>query len=52
MLSRCKKSMVILTQREFLQYYDVAKTLVGQFAKEHVPKTEWVTLEDLIFDRW
>ena len=52
MLSRCKKGMMILTRREFLQHWDVAKTLVGQFAKEHVPKTEWVTLEDLAFHRW
>ena len=52
MLSRCKQSMMILTHREFLRYWDVAKTLVGQFAKEHVPKTEWVTLEDLASQRW
>ena len=52
MLSRCKKNMMILTHREFLQYWDVAKTLVGQFAKEHVPKTGWVTLDDLTFYRW
>ena len=52
MLSRSKKSMMILTHREFLQYWDVAKTLVGLFAKEHVPKTGWVTLEDLAFRRW
>ncbi|KAF9787499.1 P-loop containing nucleoside triphosphate hydrolase protein [Thelephora terrestris] len=52
MLSRCKKSMVILTHRLFLQKKGVAKTLVGQFAKEHVPKTGWVTLEDLVLRRW
>jgi regulator of nonsense transcripts 1 len=52
MLSRCKRSMVILTHRGFLQRKSVAKTLVGQFAKEHVPKTGWVTLRDLALNRW
>ena len=42
MLSRCKKSMMICTNREFLQNTQVAETLVGQLAKEHVPKTGWV----------
>ena len=50
MLSRCKKSMMILTHRLFLQNKGAAKTLVGKFAKEHVPRTGWVTLEDLA--RW
>ena len=52
MLSRCKKSMVILAHRGFLQKKAVARTLVGQLAKEHVPKTSWVTLEDLVHCRW
>jgi regulator of nonsense transcripts 1 len=51
MLSRCKKSMMILTNRGFLQETTEA-TLVGQFAKEHVPRTGWVTLEDLDRRRW
>ena len=52
MLSRCKKSMMICTNRGFLQNKRVAKTLVGKLAKEHVPKTGWVTLEDLAAHRW
>lgn len=44
--------MLILTHREFLQYWDVAKTLVGKLAKEHIPNAKWVTLEDLVFHRW
>jgi len=52
MLSRCKRSMLILTHREFLRYWDVAKTLVGRLAKEHTHKADWVTLEDLDFYRW
>ena len=52
MLSRCKKSMMILTHRGFLQKKSVVKTLVGQFAKEHVPKTGWVTLRDLAHNKW
>ena len=47
MLSRCKKSMVICTHRGFLLNRSVADTLVGQLAKEHVPRTGWVTLEAL-----
>jgi len=52
MLSRCKKSMVICTNRGFLLKKAVAKTLVGKLAKEHVPKTGWVTLEALATQRW
>jgi len=52
MLSRCKMSMVICTNRGFLLRKTVAKTLVGQLAKEHVPKTGWVTLEALAAQRW
>jgi len=52
MLSRCKKSMMICTHRMFLQKKAVAMTLVGKLAKEHVPKTGWVTLEDLVTRRW
>ena len=52
MLSRCKKSMMICTNRGFLQNKRVAKTLVGQLAKEHVPKTGWVTLEALATQKW
>lgn len=52
MLSRCKKSMMICTNRGFLQHRNVAKTLVGQLAKEHVPRTGWVTLEALALQRW
>ncbi|KAF9787500.1 AAA domain-containing protein [Thelephora terrestris] len=52
MLTRCKKSMMILTHRKFLQKKAVAETLVGQFAKEHVPRTGWVTLEALVRRFW
>jgi len=52
MLSRCKKSMVILTHRMFLQRPAVARTLVGKFAKEHIPKTGWITLQSLFHNRW
>ena len=52
MLSRCKKSMMICTNRLFLQKKNVAKTLVGKLAKEHVPKTGWVTLEALAAQKW
>ena len=52
MLSRCKKSMMICTNRGFLQNKRVAKTLIGQLAKEHVQKTGWVTLEDLATQKW
>jgi len=52
MLSRCKKSMMICTNREFLQNTCVAETLVGQLAKEHVPKPGWVTLEALATGGW
>jgi superfamily I DNA and/or RNA helicase len=52
MLSRCKKSMMICTHRLFLQHKSVAMTLVGKFAKEHVPATGWVTLEALAAQRW
>ena len=52
MLSRCKKSMMICTNRGFLQNKRVAKTLVGQLAKEHVPRTGWVTLEALATQKW
>ena len=52
MLSRCEKSMVICTNRGFLQNKSVAGTLVGQLAKEHVPRTGWVTLQDLAAQRW
>jgi len=52
MLSRCKKSMMICTNREFLQNAHAAETLIGQLAKEHVPKTGWVTLEALAAQRW
>jgi len=52
MLSRCKKSMMICTHRGFLQNWSVAKTLVGQLAKEHVPKTGWVTLHALETQQW
>ena len=52
MLSRCKKSMVICTNRWFLQKNSVARTLVGKLAKEHVTKTGWVTLEALAAQRW
>jgi len=52
MLSRCKKSMMICTHREFLQNKAVARTLFGKLAKEHVPKTGWVTLEALATQQW
>jgi len=52
MLSRCKKSMMICTKRGFLQDEGVAWTLVGKLAKEHVPKTGWVTLEALATRWW
>jgi len=52
MLSRCKRSMMICTHRGFLQNKSVGKTLVGKFAKEHVPKTGWVTLEALAAHKW
>lgn len=52
MLSRCKESMMILTQRGFLQNKAVAKTLVGHLAKEHVPRTGWVTMEALTTQGW
>ena len=52
MLSRCKKSMMICTNREFLQNPCVAETLLGQLAKEHIPKTGWVTLEALAAQNW
>ena len=52
MLSRCRESMMICTNRGFLQHKSVAETLVGQFAKEHVPKTGWVTLRALATQRW
>ena len=52
MLSRCKKSMMICTHRLFLQKWDVGRTLVGRLAKEHVPVTGWVTLEDLATHQW
>ena len=52
MLSRCKKSMMICTNRLFLQRNAVAETLVGKLAKEHVTKTGWVTLEDLATQVW
>ena len=52
MLSRCRKSMMICTHHEFLQNRGVARTLFGKLAKEHVPKTGWVTLEALAAQRW
>ena len=52
MLSRCKKSMVICTNRGFLLRKDVGRTLVGQLAKEHVPRTGWLTLETLATQEW
>jgi len=52
MLSRCKKSMMICTNRLFLQNAQVAGTLVGQLAQEHVPNTGWVTLEALAAQTW
>jgi superfamily I DNA and/or RNA helicase len=52
MLSRCKKSMVICTNRLFLQKKTVARTLVGKLAKEHVQRTGWVTLEALVAHMW
>ena len=52
MLSRCKKSMMICTHHEFLQKRGVAQTLIGKLAKEHVPRTGWVTLEALATQLW
>jgi len=52
MLSRCKESMVICTNREFLLKKTVAGTLVGKLAKDHVPRTGWVTLEALATQGW
>ena len=52
MLSRCKMSMMICTNRLFLQKKPVARTLVGKLAKEHVPRTGWVTLEALVARMW
>ena len=52
MLSRCKKSMIILTHRGFLTKKSVTKTLVGKFSKEHVPITGWVTLGKLEGHEW
>ena len=52
MLSRCKKSMMILTNRGFLLKKNVARTLVGKFASEHVTRTGWVTLQDLALNQW
>ena len=51
MLSRCKRSMIILTHKGFLQNTTVS-TLIGQFAEEHVPGTGWVTLENLAQHQW
>ena len=51
MLSRCKKGMMILTRRGFLEGTTI-KTLIGQFAEEHVPETGWVTLEELFQRQW
>ena len=52
MLSRCKKSMIICTNRDFLQKMRVAETLVGRLARDHVPKTGWVTLGALATQGW
>ena len=52
MLSRCKKSMIICTNRDFVQKMRVAETLVGRLAREHVPKTGWVTLGALATQGW
>ena len=52
MLSRCKKSMMILTHRGFFQRKAVAETLVGKLAKELVPSYGWVTLEDMSGHQW
>jgi len=52
MLSRCKKSMVICTSREFLMKRTVAKTLVGKLAEEHALRTRWVALEALATQTW
>jgi superfamily I DNA and/or RNA helicase len=52
MLSRCKESMMICTNRGFLQNKGVARTLIGKLAKEHVPRTGWVTLEALATQKW
>jgi superfamily I DNA and/or RNA helicase len=52
MLSRCKKSMMICTNRLFLQHKSVARTLVGRLAKEHVPMNGWATLETLAAQMW
>jgi len=48
MLSRCKKSMVILTLRGFMEQKAVAKTLVGKFAKQHTRKVGWIELDGLV----
>jgi len=45
-------SLMILTNRWFVQKKAVANTLIGQFAKEHVPRTGWVTLEDVTLHQW
>jgi superfamily I DNA and/or RNA helicase len=52
MLSRCKESMVICSNREFLLDKSIAGTLVGQLAKEHIPITGWVTLRALATQQW
>ena len=52
MLSRCKKSMVICTHRRFLQRKSATGTLVWQLAKEHIPRTGWVTLQALATQQW
>ena len=41
---------MILTHRGFLHNTTVP-TLIRQFAEEHVPRTGWVTLEDLVHRR-
>ena len=51
MLSRCKKSMLILTHRGFIQG-PAALTLVGRFAEEHAQVADWMTVEELGAHRW
>ena len=52
MLSRCKRSMMICTNRGFLQRPSVAGTLVWKLAEEHIPRTGWVTLQALAAQQW
>lgn len=44
MLSRCKKGMLVLAQRSFLESPEACETLVGKMAYEWENWTEWSDL--------